>query len=227
MAEDDRRLRDLYAASAVMPGNHPDEGTWEALALGELPPARREEVNDHVVRCAECASIHRGLTMMAEEAAHFDPAVPRRRHAPVLSFPARWGWGALAAAAAALLIALVPLLRPIPAPVATPAGDRVRSGEGAVPVPLEPKGPLRAPPRVFRWQGIEAARRYRVEVSRGDGEPVWVSTVVEGTSVEWPSSLVPEPGVYFWQVVALPGTDRPIGTPPLSELVSFEIPAAR
>jgi hypothetical protein len=229
MAEDDRLLRELYAESMARPREgHPDEAAWEAMALGELPRARQEDLTDHVARCAECAAIYRGLTLLASEAAAFDPAVPRPTPAPrVLSWPKRWVYGGLAAAAAMVLVTLLPGRRSgtPPTPGAATSDDPVRSTEKAAPVPLEPEGRLAGPPRAFRWRGIPGGVRYRVEVSRRDGELLWASPPVEGNSVEWPASVAPAPGTYYWQVIALPDADRPLSTTVPSPLVSFEVPA--
>ena len=119
MADDERLIRELYAESASRPlADHPDEGTWEALggrrAAGR---ARRDELADHVARCTECAAVYRGLKMLAAESAAFDPAVPRRSRARVLAWPRMWMYGGLVAAAAAVLVvALVPPSQMGPSP---------------------------------------------------------------------------------------------------------------
>lgn len=59
------------------PGSaHVSEETWEAFALGELPPGEREAVAGHIVTCAECSSIYRSLRQLEDEARAFDPGVP-------------------------------------------------------------------------------------------------------------------------------------------------------
>jgi hypothetical protein len=226
MTEDDRLIRQLYAETAAGPrDDHPDEAAWEAMALGELPAVRRQELVDHVARCAECASVYRGLRTLATEAARFDAGVPRTAPRSVIQHrPARWVYAGLAAAAV-LLVTLLPLRRqgtaPTPGPAAT--GDDVRSGEKPVPVPLEPQGVLAGPPRAFRWQGLPGVTRYRVELSSRAGDLVWSSPPVEGLAVDWPATVSPAPGVYHWQVIALPDVERPLTSPVRSALVSFEI----
>jgi hypothetical protein len=230
MVEDDETLRELYAESAARPREgHPDEAAWEALALGELSPARKEELVAHVVRCAECAAVYRGLTLLQAEAAIFDPAVPRPGPRPALPWPRRWIYSGLAAAAAVLLVTLLPLSRrgTVLAPGPAPTDDAVRSGEKATPVPLEPLGTVSGPPAAFRWQGIPGSARYRVDLSSRAGDLLWASPPVEGTSVVWPRSVPAAPGVYYWQVTALRSGDGPAAPPVPSPLVSFEIPSAR
>src|SRR5512145_1860801 len=96
-------LRDLYAAHARPGTPHVDEGAWERLALGEAGPEERERVLDHVVRCADCAAVYRGLAELEAGAREFDPGAPRE---PVLGGAEvglglrPWGFlGGLAAAA--------------------------------------------------------------------------------------------------------------------------------
>ena len=225
MADDDRLIRELYAESASRPlPGHPDEATWEAWAAGELPAAPRAELMDHVARCAECAAVYRGLKMLAAEAAAFDPAVPRRSRARVLAWPRMWVYGGLVAAAAAVLVvALVPPSQRGPSPAPPAVSDPVRSGEKAVPVPLEPLGRLTGLPRTFRWQAVAGAGRYRVELSSREGDLLWSSPDVTGTAVDWPAAVTPAPGLYHWQVFVAPDADRPLATPPASAIVSFEI----
>jgi hypothetical protein len=223
MAEDDRLIRDLYAESAAVPStDHPDDATWEAMALAALPAARRAKVLDHVARCAQCAQIYRGLKILATEAAAFDPAVPRTPSRRVLAWPSRWVYGGLAAAAAVLLVMWLPLRHTgSPAPSASP--DQVRSPVKATPVPLEPTGRVTDAPRAFRWQPVAGAVRYRVELLDGQGNPLWSSAPLEGTAVEWPPTVPRSPGRYYWQVVALPDPAQPLAAPAASALVSFEI----
>lgn len=228
MAEDDRLIRELYAESAARPrADHPDEAAWEAMALGELPAADKQRILDHVTRCTECASVFRGLGMLAREAAGFDPAAPRKRDRRILAWPAPWVLAGLAAAAAVVLVTWLPGPRAglPPAPVAAPSEDAVRSGEQAAPIPLEPKGTLTATPRAFRWEGVEGTRQYRVELSSRDGDLLWASPPVAGVTIDWPASVVPAPGLYHWQVIAMPDVDRPLASRVSSPVVSFEIAA--
>ena len=224
MADDDRRLRELYAGTTALPRtDHPSDAEWEALALGELPPARREALADHATRCAECALVQRGLGMLARDAAAFDPGVPRAVAPRATAVPARWVYGGLAAAAAVVLVLLLPG-RPGPQPGPPPSLDPVRSAPRAAPVALTPSGPLTEAPRAFRWQAIPDARRYRVELSSAEGDRLWTSPPLQGDTTPWPTDVPAAPGVYHWLVVALPEAGRPLSSPAPSELVTFEIP---
>ena len=224
MADDDRRLRALYAETTGRPRtDHPPDAEWESLALGELAPARREELFDHATRCAECALVYRGLGMLARDAAAFDPGVPRPAAARATGVPGRWVYGGLAAAAAVVLALLLPG-RPGPLPSPSPSQDPVRSGPRAAPVAIAPAGPLKEAPRAFRWQAIPDARRYRVELSSAEGDRLWTSPPLEGDTAPWPAGVPPAPGVYHWLVIALPEAGRPLSSPAPSDLVTFEIP---
>ena len=77
MVDEDRLIRELYAETRLQPrSDHPDEGDWEELAVGELPEARRQALVDHVARCADCTELYRGVRQLVKEAAAFDAGVP-------------------------------------------------------------------------------------------------------------------------------------------------------
>jgi hypothetical protein len=226
MADDDRLIRELYAESASRPlPGHPDEATWEAWAVGELTAVRRGELADHVARCAECAAVYRGLKMLAAEAAAFDPAVPRPSRARVLAWPRMWLYGGLVAAAAAVLVVAIvpPSHMGPPSPAPPTVSDPLRSGEKSAPIPLEPLGRLTGPPRAFRWQPVAGAGRYRVELSSREGDLLWSSPEVTGTAVDWPAAVAASPGLYHWQVFVLPDAERPLASSAASAVVSFEV----
>jgi hypothetical protein len=230
MVEDDRLIRELYAGSNAQPrSDHPDDRSWEAMALGELPPKQRQELLDHVSRCADCAQVYRGLKMLAAEAALFDPAVPPPASKRLLPFRSRWVYGGLAAAAV-----LVVMLRPVSQPGTSPPPglpgtarlpEETRSSLESAPVPLEPTGIVKAPPRVFRWQAMAGRSRYRIELFSRTGDLLWASPSVEGTTVDWPSSVPRPAGRYYWQIIALAEASRPLTAPAASPLVSFDIAA--
>jgi|EndMetStandDraft_2_1072991.scaffolds.fasta_scaffold08473_2 hypothetical protein len=226
MNDDDRLIRELYSESTTRPRtDHPDEATWEAMALGELPEERRQGVLDHVSRCAECAQVYRGLKMLVAEAAIFDAGVPRSASRRPLQWPNRWVYGGLAAAAALLL-----MLRPIPHSGTSPPGptltarsdDPLRSSAASAPVPVEPTGTLEGAPRAFRWQAMAGRSRYRIELFSRTGDLLWASPPVEGTIVDWPSSVPRAAGRYYWQIIALADPSRPLTAPASSPLVSFD-----
>lgn len=74
---------------------HVSDHLWEAIAMGELPPAERDAIAAHVVACAECSAIYRSLRALEEEAPAIDPGAP----AAAPSAMASRAWYAAAAAA--------------------------------------------------------------------------------------------------------------------------------
>ena len=47
---------------------HPDEATWERLAVGELDAAARDAAFDHILECERCSRIWRGVLTLKSEA---------------------------------------------------------------------------------------------------------------------------------------------------------------
>jgi hypothetical protein len=223
-SDDEAGLRDVYGRQARSVPPHVAEEAWERLALGEASRAEREAALAHVVRCAECAAVYRGLATLETGARAFDPGAPSR---PVLggSEPGLslrpWGFlGGVAAAAAVVWLLARPAVAPTPAPIDTPAATR--GAEPATPRAIEPVGRLSTAPAAFRWEALPAARAHRVELLDGSGEPLWTSPEVTGTSLAWPAAVAARPGTYYWQVVAIAQSGRAADAS-TSPMVSFEI----
>jgi hypothetical protein len=216
---DDTRLRELYTASTgVARADHPADEVWEALAMGELAPADRESLFDHIGACAACAGIYRGLKTLETEARAFDPGAPRESAAPTSRVAGAW-YAGLAAAAVLVLAVVIPFRTTPDAPP-----DVVRGPVVATPVALAPVGDLAAAPAAFRWTPLAAAARHRVELSNARGDRLWASGELEGVQTAWPEGLRLGPGTYLWRVVAIPDPDRRLASPVASPLVSFRIP---
>ena len=104
---DDESLRARYAElmndEAECPGDHPDEEVWVRLACGELDGPERDRVASHVVRCASCATLYRGVSELRREAQGLEPG-----SRPVVREPASAGGRPalvkLALAAAAVVV---------------------------------------------------------------------------------------------------------------------------
>lgn len=214
MADPEVTLRGLYAARDAHPGPHPGEDDWVRLASGAMDEGARAAAVDHVIRCAECAAVYRGLVDLEEGARAFDASVPRALGASRLGLgqTARWGtWAAVAAAAAVAFTVLQPRRS------ATPDGtsDRTAAVPGLAlrsaatrPVPVEPMGAVARWPERLRWSAAEGAHAYRVRILDADGEIVWTSPLVASTETAWPAEVAPRPGRMHWQVIALPASGR-------------------
>jgi hypothetical protein len=185
---------------------HPDDDTWEQLALDELAPARRTEVLAHAAACQACSRIWLGLQTVAHGARAFDPAVPaarsaphepavdelaarRRRQARVLAVA-----GALAVAAAVLLVAL-------PGRSGDPAtGPSVERGDA---IEVVVRGPARASAAgaiALDWAPASLATSYRVTVFSEVGRIAWGPVDVTA-----PPAAIPhlDAGRYRWRVDAI------------------------
>jgi hypothetical protein len=221
---EDMTLRDAYAAAETT-APHVDEESWERLACGELSAEEREQAIDHASKCSECASVLRALLVLEREAHELDPLVPagiavtspRPRGRNLM----RGAIAVAAAVAAATIVWLtVPLSSRVPQPP-VPDPDTLRSvGESERPVPRSPLDEVARAPERFSWEGSADARAYEVELFDADGELIWESGEVVATSIPWPETHAPEPGRYYWRVVAIQ-TER--GERRASPLVSFEL----
>jgi hypothetical protein len=219
-------LRDLYAGHTRTATPHVEEAAWERLALDGCSPGERERVLDHVVRCAECASVYRGLVELESGARAFDPEAPARpvlREADIGLGLRPWGFlGGMAAAAAVVWVLARPALAPAPVAVSSP--ELTRGAEASRPRAVEPVGRLSTAPESFRWEPQPGARAHRIEVLDASGELLWTSAELEGVTLAWPAGLkLVKPGIYYWQVVAVPSSGRAADAV-ASPMVSFELP---
>jgi hypothetical protein len=222
---DDVTLREAYRAAAEPMAPHVSEESWERLACGELSVEEREGVLDHTSKCTECATLLKALLLVERGARDLDPSVP----VGLTAAPARAGmrargrkllWSAVAAAAALAIVWLTLPSRKVLEPF-TPDGNVLRSaGESHRPVPKGPLDVLARVPESFSWEGSAAARAYQVELFDADGESIWQSGEVAGTSLPWPEQIRPEPGRYYWRVFAILA-ER--GERIASPLVSFDL----
>jgi len=188
---------------------HVDEQAWVRLAEQALPPAERERVMDHVVRCAECAAVWRAVDELQRRAPEIDPRLRRPSRRRILV------WLPAFAAAAAVAFVVTSPRRSGPPPSSDP---RRVGASSARPETLFPAaGTTLGTPDQLRFAPLAGARSHRVQVLSSDGKLLWDSSPVAGNLVAWPGSVRLVPGRYCWQVVALPEW----GQSPADEVVSM------
>jgi hypothetical protein len=196
----DRALQEAYRALMKdgAAGGHLDEATWDGIAGGEIDPSARDEAFDHVVECAACSHIWRGILALKSEAeAQGLMAAAARPSTP----PWRSRWVPLAIAATLVVaVAGVMLTRQ-----SAPPGDPSRGGTTAVP-PIEGLMMAYDPGGVptLVWPPTAAAARYRIDVFSEDGRPIW-SAEVAAPPARWPEATPRVKGAYRWRVEALDG----------------------
>ena len=211
----DRLLAAAYASQPAPASGHPDEEAWVRLAAHELPPAETQALSDHLARCGECTRIYRALSHLEEQARTFDPAVPARPRNP-----GRWNVFALAGGVAAAAVLAWVVVRPLPPPVIPSPTQELRGGSAA-PLPLRPVGTQTTRPSVFEWKPTEAARAYRVQLFDGQGDRIWSSGEITGTTVALPADVALRPGRHYWQVMAVPAGGGGMSASPMAD---FDIP---
>jgi len=153
---------------------------------GDVSPADRRRIEEHLARCAECVSEVAAVSRTHRGASH------TRR-------------GALAGLAAAAAVALAVGIFNRPKDAGTP--DDIRGptapAVAAVAVVAPAQGELLARSGSFRWRAIAGAITYRLSVSDPQGNQIW-SVTTSDTSVARPAEVRFQPEQdYFWYVDAL------------------------
>jgi len=137
-AELKRRYLDAQGALPV-PGVHPDEDLWVALAAGTTTPDARAEAFDHILRCRACTTTWRGIEALREDA-EAAGLLPR----PSTAWMARLSSPAVRyALAAALVVAVGGALVMRPGEEATPVDAPTN---GSAPSETAPPPPREGPP---------------------------------------------------------------------------------
>lgn len=173
---------------------HPDEATWERLAVGELDAAARDAAFDHITACQRCSRIWRGVLTLKHEA-QAQGLIPG-------DAPARAAWlrspVVQLALAASLVLAIggIVLLRQPTGDQTTMRGTALAEVEGLTTT----KGADGVP--AFAWTPLSGATGYRVEVFSEDGRPVWTREV-NAPPARWPADVLRTAGTYRWRVEAL------------------------
>jgi anti-sigma factor RsiW len=175
---------------------HVSEGELAGFLDGDLDPAVRRRVEEHLDACAAC----RGeLIAVQRLAASYDAA----------GRPSRRVWAGLAAAAAIAAVLGGVVLWPRATPLIGLHPDTVRapiqpvSGEGRPHIDvLAPASETVAVSALhFAWRPA-AADAYRLTVLSDSGDPVW-SVETTDTSAALSPGVRLRPGAYFWRVDAI------------------------
>jgi hypothetical protein len=168
----------------------PDELAIADFADGRLTPHSREPVVAHLLTCARCRALVKATSDLATNEAGLTPPAARRWR--------RWSFPVGLAAAAALVLLLVP--------------RRVDDGStgslrepaltsSVAPAPIAPRATVTRLDR-FVWSSVPHAERYRLRLYDSEGTVVWRSETTDTFTV-LPDLVVLSPGVaYFWRVEA-------------------------
>lgn len=208
MADFDALRAGFRASASPRDDSHPSSADWERLVCGELKAEPRRRLLDHMLDCPECSDTYRALGILRSEATKFDEQVPNPQTAPTPFLRSRWiswtGVGALAVAATALFVVVLPLQRNRDAGVEPVVVVR-SADEGAAVEPVAPVGEVRwrqGDDIVLAWKCGSLKGPFVVEVLDADGEPVWTGPDTDTTETVWPGDVVPGAGRYYWRVFA-------------------------
>lgn len=188
-----------------MENEHLTGGEVAGYLEGTLPSSDRSRVAAHLVACDECCS-------ELIEVAQLLRKQPRRRTRRAI-----WYATAGVAAAAGLLILVVPLKQPPASPGYREPVVTTTMG----PVILAPRGTTAA--RMVVWTAVPHAERYRLTLFDATGTVIWESQVSD-TSATLPTTIELRPSAtYFSQVEAQTGWNRWVK----SDLVEFSVTSPR
>lgn len=198
MMKDDEvsRLRAAFATPvpAAWAGTCPDpDRIWEAVR-GELPPEEVREIVDHVAVCASCAEDWRIAVAFEKESARQDK-VPVVRPFPVRRFQP---W--IAAAAAALVLTVVGVIKPWkpdPDPGYRGAGSAIHSLAGET----RPSQSF-----VLSWTPVEGAESYDLLVTTAELQTVADPKGLATAQYQVPASALaalPPAARLHWRVTAV------------------------
>lgn len=206
--------------------DHPDLDTIAAHSAGELEAKATAAIDDHLRACWRCRQEARRLAWfetidsdeeLADEAnwdqaelvlhrayrENVRPPAPRRR------FQARWAWLAPVAAAAVLLLVMLPDRRADISDI-PPVGDVIRGDEKSRLHPVAPLGEIPEPPTRFTWKADGDFDSYRLEIFLPTLEILF-----SGNDLTSPTFIVPDslragfyPGqTYVWSVTGMVGLE--------------------
>ena len=193
----DNGLQDAYRA-LMKDGTgegHLDEATWDRIASGDIAPSARDHAFDHVVECAACSRVWRGILELKNEAESQGLIAPAARSSPP-AWRSRYVPLAIAATIAIAVAGVLLTRLPAPQPGTVRGTATVAAIEGLM-MAYDPGG---VPTLV--WPPNPAATHYRVEVFFEDGRPAW-SADIATPPARWPDNTPRAKGAYRWRVDAL------------------------
>jgi len=196
----------------------PDETRLATYVDGQMEPASRQGLESHLAKCDHCLG-QVGFLLRAQDLPEVEapPALiarakdlaarPGYRRHPIFQ------WGAVAAAAACLVVAAnlwvrppepdarnvavpapkvaVPATSPAPTPIPTPPQRTVRGGPlVAAPEPVLPRpdSTIARQDLEFRWKEIPGSLFYEVRVVAADGDVLWEAKA-QGTAIRPPGNV--------------------------------------
>ena len=186
-----------------------DELVVADFVEGRLSASARAPVLAHLLGCARCRALVKATARLVDEV----PVAPGGARA--------WRWAVPlgAAAAAVLLVAIMPRSQDDDSQLREPTVTST-----VAPVPLAP-APGSSVDHLDRlvWSSVPGADLYRVRLFDDAGSTVWMAETAD-TSVALPASVRPSPRVpYFWRVEAQAEWLRWTA----SDLVSFRLVPSR
>jgi len=194
---DDRALQSAYQGwMGADRGDHLDDAAWQRLGAGDAVPSERNLLFAHIMTCAQCSAVWRGISFLRQQA-EAEGLIDRRT--PVR--PSWRSWFVPVAIAASLMVAVgavIVMRQPAPADNAVRGTAALSPVEGLMMAYASDGTPM------LLWTPLSAASTYRVEIFSEDGNPLW-SGDVAAPPMRWPSDAPRAKGAYRWRVEAQEG----------------------
>jgi hypothetical protein len=194
---DDRALQSAYQGwMRADRGDHLDDGAWQRLGAGDAAPSERDLLFAHIMTCAQCSEVWRGISFLRQQAEE-EGLIERRAHAR----PSWRSWFVPAAIAASLVVVIggaIVTRQPAPADNVVRGTAALSPVEGLMMAYASDGTPM------LLWTPLAAASTYRVEIFSEDGNPLW-SGDVAAPPMRWPSGAPHARGSYRWRVEAQDG----------------------
>lgn len=207
---DERELQGAYQAwMRTDHGSHLDEAAWQRLGAGDAMQSERELLFAHIMTCATCSEVWRGVSLLKHEA---EAGGLIERRSVRQSFLRSMLIPVAIAAVLVIAIGTVVMRRPAPAGDVVRGATALSSVEGLMMAYAADGTPT------LVWTPVATAATYRVEIFSEDGQPIWTGDIA-GPPLRWPPETPRTKGLYRWRVAAINGD----GTIARSRLMPLEL----
>jgi len=175
-------------------GGHLDDAAWLRLAAGDAVQSERDLLFAHIMTCADCSHIWRGLALLKHEA-ETQGLIERRPSARPSFIRSMFMPLAIAATLVAAIATVIVMRQPAPIDTVLRGTATLSPVDGLMMAYSNDGAPT------LLWTPISGATTYRVEIFTEDGRPVW-SGDASSPPLRWPSEVAPAKGAYRWRVEA-------------------------
>jgi len=182
--------------------SHLSADDMAAMIDGRLPANRRDAVETHLADCYECRSELAAASVVVD-------SVPARARVS--------RWWISGAAAAALILAAVPVLQRVRTD-SSAASERADGASSASIIAIAPTTGMRVATDsvVFTWRAVPGVATYQLFVTDSVGSPVYRLNTTDTTVAPSNEAQLRDGSRYYWYVDALRADGSSITSTPIS-----------